>query len=127
MSIWPRRTRHQAGEGKIGLVLGLIVLIGTIYFLKLWMPPRLQRAELEEFIEQKTRLYVVQQISYDQLMNEIAAQAKAERMPITQETLIVDDTEQKVRIQIKYDVVQRLVGGKEWVQHHEINVEVPRI
>lgn len=122
-----RMGRGQAGEGRIGLIIGLLVVAGAIYFLKLAVPPRIQKAEFADFIEQKTRTFVVNQITIEQLTTSILDEAKRLEIPISEESLTIDDTESRVRVRAKYTITQDIIGGKTWVQVHEIEKEVPRL
>ena len=119
--------RNQAGEGKAALIVGILVVVAAGYFLKLTVPPRIDKAELREYVEERSRAYVTSQINMEQLVSSIQTEAQKLGLPVTEESIEVVDSDTKVVIRIKYDLVQRLVGGKEWVQHYDLETEVPRL
>jgi hypothetical protein len=119
--------RNQAGEGKAALIVGILVVIGAAYFLKLTVPPRIDKAELKEYVEERTRAYVTNQINMEQLTSSIQTEAQKMGLPVTEESVEIVDGDTKVIIRIKYDIVQHIIGGKEWVQHYDIEAEVPRV
>jgi hypothetical protein len=119
--------RNQAGEGKAALIVGILVVVAAGYFVKLTLPPRIDKAELKEYVEERTRAYVTMQINMDQLVSSIQTEAQKMGLPVTEESIEILDSETRVVVKIKYDLVQRLIGGKEWVQHYDIESEVPRV
>lgn len=119
--------RGQAGEGRIGLIIALLVVAAVIYLLMLMIPPRITNAEMEGFVEQQTRQYVVNQISLDQLEKNILAEAARLEIPLQEEAININDSPGAVRVSFKYSIVNTLIGGKEWAQEFDVNEEVPRL
>ena len=122
-----RWIRRQGGEGKIPLIIGILVVAGIIYGLVLTVPPRIQKAEFADFVENKGRAFVTNQITMDMLHDSILAEAQKTEVPLREEGLDIVDSETRLLIKVKYDVTKTLIGGKVWVQHYEFEKEVPKI
>lgn len=123
----PRWGRNERGEGKGALIAGILVVVIAIYFLKLYVPPRIDKAELREYVEERTRAFVVMQINQQQLQEAILAEAQKMSIPLTEKNLEIVDGDTKVLVRVKYDVTQKVIGGKEWTQHYEFESEIPRV
>lgn len=122
-----RLLRRQSGEGKVPLIIGILVIAGVIYGLTLTVPPRIQKAEFADYMESKGRAYVTNQITRDTLENSILEEAQKTGVPLRAEGLVITDAESRLTIKATYDVEKTLIGGKVWVQHYEIEREVPKL
>lgn len=121
------RRSGQSGEGRLGLIIALVVVAAVIYGLYLVVPARIDNADFQEFVEDKTRSFVVNQMTYDQLMVAIVDEAGKRGLPITEDQIRVSDSETRVAIKIPYTLKRTIIGGKEFSQDFEVDVEVPRI
>lgn len=122
-----RLLRRQSGEGKVPLIIGILVVAGVIYGLTLSVPPRIQKAEFADFMESKGRAYVTNQITRDMMESSILEEAQKTGVPLRPEGLQITDAESRLTLKATYDVEKKLIGGKVWVQHYEIEREVPKI
>jgi hypothetical protein len=121
------RARTERGSGRIGVILSLIVVAAIGYALMKYIPVRVQRAEFVDFCEEKTRNMIALQGTEEQLQIDILDYAKKNDIPLTEDTLVIDQGEKVVRIRAHYVIVQPLIGGKEWKHFIDIDKEVPRI
>jgi hypothetical protein len=122
-----RLGRGQSGEGKLPLILGILVVAGAIYLLTLTIPPRIAKAEFADYIEARAHAYVANEIKMDGLQNGILEEAKKVGIPLHDDHLDIVEGDTKIIIRAKYDVEKKLIGGKIWVQHYEIEKEIPKI
>jgi hypothetical protein len=125
MRTWFRRGQH--GDGKIGAIIGLLVLIAIGYTIAKWLPVRTQKAEFGDYIERTARRMIVMEISEDQMTQDILGYAKKEGIPLTEEGLSVDNREREVVIKAHYTLDIKLIGGKHWLEVCDVQREIPKV
>lgn len=118
--------RDQRGEGKIGLILVVLVLVSVGYLAIKWVPVRTQNAEFVEFVERAGQRFSIGELNEETLVAAILEYATREHIPVTEPNVNIDARQDKVIISVKYHVDIPLVGGKTWTQNYDIRTETPR-
>lgn len=120
------RRRDERGEGKIGPIIGLIVVALIIYTLVMYVPVKVRGAQFEEDVERYTRDYVINEIDYEEMITEIIRAGAAQDIDISEEDIEVDDTNKRVRTEVFYEVTVGMIWG-DWVIEGHVDAEVPRL
>ena len=118
--------RGERGEGKLGPILALLVVAFVVYMLVMYVPTRISKAELEGALEDHTREYVVQQLTYEQLIETIIAEAEELGINISEEQVVVDDGSREVRTTVRYTTVLDMLWG-EWALDYQVDATVPKL
>ena len=124
MAGWPRV--GQRGGGRIGAIIGLLLVVTAIYLAVKWIPVRTQRAEFTEYMEQVTRRFAINEINEQQMIESVLDYAGKEKIPLKEEDVTSSVSDQKVSLRVKYDYPIKLVFGKTWVQHADLYAETKR-
>jgi hypothetical protein len=119
--------RGQSGEGKIGLIIGILVVVAAIYLIKLMVPPRITRAEIADFAEGRARMMAVNQVTEEQLIASIREEVTKKGITLGEDGVQIIDGQSMIRVIVTYDHSQKVIGGKTWTQHVVIEKEVPRL
>jgi hypothetical protein len=110
------------GEGKIGAIIGLLILILVVHVLLKYVPARISNAELADFVEEKAREYTARDISYDQLIGAIVKYADEQDMAIDEDDIQVEEETKSATVRIEYDNVLNMWWG-EWTLHMTVEEE----
>ena len=117
----------QRGDGKIGAIIGLLLVIGIIYGATKWIPGRTQSAEFSEEIERMARRNAIGEITEEQLFKGILDYAAKENIPLQEDQLAISTRVDKVVVIAHYVLEVPLIGGKIWHQNYNVEAEVPRL
>ena len=118
--------RWQRGGGKIGAIIGVLVLVTIGYLIVKWVPVRTQKAEMTDFIERATRRYAINELKEEQLIQLILDEGKKDGLQLEEGDVRVDNREDKVIVSVRYTAVIHLIGGKEWPQKYIIESETKK-
>lgn len=117
----------QRGDGKIGTIIGLLLVIGVVYGVVKWIPGRTQNAEFTEAVERMSRQHIIGELNEDQFIKGILNYAAKEGIPLTEDQLVVSSRHDKVVVTAHYVLEVPLVGGKVWKQSYDIETDVPKL
>lgn len=121
------RRRRQDGEGKIGLIIVLVVIAFVVIVLVKYVPARVQNASFAKDVELATRDYVVGDIrGVDNLIVRIMSDAEDEGVPLDEDAIEITDTTQYVRVKVDYRIVLHMPWG-EWPQEFTVEKQVGRL
>ena len=120
------RRRDQRGDGKIGLIITILIIVAAGYLLMKWVPVRTQNAEFQEFTERAAQRFSIGELNEEKLIVAIMEYAAKEQIPLTEANIDVQANTDRVKIKINYQVEIALVGGKTWVQKYEVGSDTPR-
>ena len=121
------RSGQQRGEGRLGLVIAIVVCATIGYVLWKVVPLRIANSDFGEYVENQLRMYSVNEEKETDLVEHILAEAKKQGIPIVEGDIHIDEGERKVMAKIHYRIVQPIIGGKEWIHDYDIEREVPKI
>ena len=124
MATWLRR--GQRGDGKIGLIIAILLLCTIGYLIMKWVPVRTQNAEFSEFVERAAQRFAINDINEAQLMDSINEYCVKEHIPLNEGDARVDVLGDKIVVKVKYHIDIALVGGKVWTQNYEVATETRR-
>jgi hypothetical protein len=125
MRLWSRH--GQRGDGKIGTILGLLLIFGIVYGAMKWVPGRTQNAEFSEEVERMSRRHIIGEINEDQLFKGILEYAAKEGIPLKEDDVTVSSRADKVVVVAHYVLEVPLIGGKTWRQSYDIETDVPKL
>ena len=119
--------RRERGEGRIGLIIVLVVIAFVVIVLVKYVPARVRNAAFAKDVEVAARDYVVGNIrGLDNLVIRIINNAEDEGLSLEEDDIQVDDTTKVVRVQVDYEVVLNMPWG-EWPQQFHVEKEVPKL
>ena len=121
------RSRRQRGEGRLGLIIAILVCATIGYVLWKVVPLRIANSEFGEYVENQLRMYSINEEKEVDLIEHVLAEAKKQGIPITEDDIHIDEGERKIIARIHYRIVQPIIGGKEWIHDYDIEREVPKI
>jgi hypothetical protein len=121
------RRRRQGGEGKIGLIIVLVVIAFVVIVLVKYVPARVQNAAFAKDVEIAARDYVVGNIrGVDKLIVRVMSVAEESGIPLEEEAVQVTDTTQYVRVRVDYRIVLSMPWG-EWPQEFRVEKEIGKL
>ena len=97
-----RRRSGQRGDGNIGCVFWLLVLV--VVGLVLWkaVPVKIATAELYDFSVELTKFSA--KASSEELKNRVLKKAKELNLPVTSKQITIEKTKERIKIQLNYVV-----------------------
>ena len=128
MKLWPwmRRRREQRGEGRIGAIIALLVVVALIYFLIKLVPMYLRKAELSEEIERATREYAITNTGEEVLYATIIKEAEMRGITLEEEDIELKDSKSETEVSVDYTEVIPMIWG-DWSQDFTITKDVPKL
>lgn len=118
--------KHERGEGKVGCIIGLILLVIAIWIGIKAIPVRVSVGALQDFVEQTAeRASLLRDIpggdSKEKQINWLIVQkAEQERLPVKPENIEVVLSSQRCMIRVKYTVTIDFGFYKyDWAVVHE--------
>jgi len=108
---------NERGEGKLGLIVLLIVLAAIVFVLVKAVPPRVNAYELNDFIEQYGRQDSWRKTP-EQMRRDILSKAKDLKLPLTAKDIKINRRGASLEIQVIFDVPVDLKVYT-WVMHFD--------
>ena len=97
-----RRYNGQRGEGRLGLLVALVVLGSAAFVAAKIIPVRVKAYEFHDFITQECRWGAVRTAD-EEVVQRIIEKAKSLDLPLEKENLKVERTRLEMTIAAKYD------------------------
>lgn len=111
------RLQHRYGQGKIGCVLWLLVLLAAIGVAAKLIPVKIASAELYDFMEEQAMFAA--RTKPDEIKKRILRRADELGLPLTKKNLVVERRAGRVRMRATYVVPIELPGYTfEWPFEH---------
>ena len=120
------RKRDQRGDGKIGMIIGILVVVTIGYLVAKWVPVRTQNAEFQEFVVRSAQRFSIGELSEEKLIATILEYSAKEHIPVTEPDITVVANTEKVMVKVRYHVDIALVGGQVWTQNYDVVSDTPR-
>jgi len=102
------RLQYRHGQGKIGCILWLLVLLAVIGIAAKLIPIKVRSAELYDFMEEQAMF--AGRKKPDEIKKAILNRAKELELPLTKKNLEVKRTGGRVRMRATYTVLVELPG-----------------
>ena len=102
------RLRYRHGQGKIGCILWLLVLVGVIGIAAKLIPIKVRSAELFDFMEEQAMF--AGRKKADEIKKAILIRAEELELPLIKKNLEVKRTGGRVRMRATYTVPVELPG-----------------
>lgn len=97
-----RRSRNERGEGRFGCVVGLLILLATVYVAYKVIPVKIRSAELRQVIVDEAKSAGTH--NNKKIRAAIMHKAKELDLPLTDANLTVERVSSEIRIEAKYTV-----------------------
>lgn len=97
-----RRFRSQRGEGQLGCVVGLLVLLAAIFVAYKMVPVKVKAAELRGEVVDEAKSAGVR--SDEQIARNILRTAEANNLPVSKEDIQITRTANTIRVEVNYTV-----------------------
>ena len=95
--------RTERGEGRLGLIVMLLLLAAVIFVLVKVVPPRINAYEFKDFMETYARNDCWNRTE-DQMKKDLMEKAKTLDLPIKAEDIKIQHSGANVRLQATFDV-----------------------
>ncbi len=109
--------RRERGEGRLGLIIMLLIVAAVIFVLVKAVPPRVNAYEFKDFMNQYAREDCWNR-SHDQMVADLLQKAKELNLPITSKNLKVVRNGAHITMEAKFDVPIDLKVYT-WVMHYD--------
>lgn len=113
------------GEGRIGMIIGFLVLLLIGHVLLKVVPVRIQRAEFRQHVEEQMLHVAVKKMTDDAFVEDLMKYASEHEIPLEENGIRFENTKEEVRVDIQYTVVLSMVWG-EWAQNMTIEEVLPK-
>ena len=113
-----RRTRSQAGEGQIGCVVGLLLLLACIFVAYKLIPVKVASAELRDVVVDESRAAGTHKD--ERIMRAILEKAEELKLPVTKDNVSIKRTASIINVDVRYEVPVEFPGYTYvWKFHHK--------
>jgi predicted membrane protein len=112
-------TRRQRGEGRIGCLIGLVLLLVAILIAYKMIPIKVKSAEMRDIVTDEAR--AAGNRSDKQIKAAILHKAESLELPVTDEDIVIDRRSGEIKIEVDYVVPVEFPGYTyEWAFHHQV-------
>lgn len=113
-----RNRRHELGEGRLGCLFGLIVLLIAVLIAYKMIPVKVKSAEMRDTIIDEARSAGSRNDKI--IMDAILFKAKQLELPITEDNVDISRPASNIRIEVRYTVPIVFPGYTyNWNFHHK--------
>lgn len=112
------RRAGERGEGKLKLILWLLLLAAIVYTGFKTVPHYVNNYELEQFMQDEVRFAVAQRKTEEEVRNVIYAKITDLGIPASRENIVVHTTTRGASITVNYTVEVDLLGYKLRLNFH---------
>lgn len=111
------RNRRQSGEGQMGCIFGLIILVAVLFVSYKMIPVKVKAADLRETVVDEAKSAGTHRD--DVILATILAKAKENDLPVTEKDVTIQRGNQKINITVEYTVPIVFPGYTlQWHQSH---------
>jgi hypothetical protein len=113
---------NQKGEGRLGCVVGLLILVAALFVAYKLIPVKMQATDMREAVQNASRSASGK--GNDTIRKEVMTRAKELGIALSDKDVVVTRRADFVRVEVKYDVTVDFPGYK-WNKHYEFDAENP--
>jgi uncharacterized protein YxjI len=113
---------NQKGEGRLGCVVGLLLLAGALFFAYKMIPVKIQASEMRDAVQDASRSASGK--SQATIRKELFARSQELEVPIEEGDIIITRRADFIRIEVEYDVDVEFPGYV-WKKHYSFSAENP--
>lgn len=111
------RNRRQSGEGQMGCIFGLIILVAVLFVAYKMIPVKVKAAELRETVVDEAKSAGTHHD--DKIRAIILAKANENDLPVTDKDITIKRGNQQISVTVEYTVPIAFPGYTfEWHQSH---------
>jgi hypothetical protein len=97
-----RRNRRESGEGQIGCLIGVVLLLLAVYVAWRVIPVKVRAADLRQTIVDETKSATIH--SDAQIMKYILAKAADVELPVTEDNIKINRRTNDISVDVEYTV-----------------------
>lgn len=98
-----RKFQHQRGEGRIGLIIALIVVAVAVFVAYKVVPVKIKTYEFKDTMREEARMGSLRKTA-DSTMEALLIKAKELELPITKNNLYVNRSQSTITIRATYTI-----------------------
>ena len=112
------RNRRERGEGKLGCLVGIILLLLAALIAYKMIPVKVKAADLRDAIEDEAKS--AGQHTDKQILTAIVQRAQILELPVTEESVQINRAANSIKIDVEYTVPVQFPGyTHQWKFHHK--------
>ena len=112
-----RRNRRELGEGQMGCLFGLIILLIGVFIAYKMIPIKVKAAEVRQVTEDESKSAGMH--NDKQIVETILRTARNDQLPITEDNIHINRAANTIQIDVEYDVPVDFPGHTYmWHFHH---------
>jgi hypothetical protein len=113
---------NQKGEGRLGCVVGLLLLVVALFVAYKLIPVKMQATSMREAVQNASRSASGK--GMDTVKKEVLARAKELNVPLSEKDVVITRRADFIRVEVQYDVMIDFPGYK-WKKHYSFDAENP--
>ena len=114
------RNRSERGEGRLGCLVGVILLLAAALIAYKMIPVKVKAADLRDAIEDEAKS--AGQHSDKQILSAILKRAQILELPVTEDKVQINRSANSIQIDVQYTVPIEFPGyTHQWKFHHKTN------
>lgn len=96
------RNRAQRGEGQVGCLVGLIILLIAIFIAYKLIPVKVKAADLRQTVIDEAKS--AGSHGDNQIMKQILAKAEETKLPVTEDNVTITRNSNQIKVEVDYTV-----------------------
>lgn len=121
----PRRA-GQEGDGKLGAVVAVVVLVLAIHVGLKYIPARISAAEFTDYVEDQLAERAANIISDEEFFELVTAKAAELGLDVGEEDIELESQTGRVAVKIQYEQVLGMLWG-DWTLNQEVDLDRPKL
>ncbi len=126
MAVLGTRRAGDRGEGRIGLIIAIVIVALIIHVCVKLIPVRIARSEFADYAASELQMYAGHQINQDVLMTKLGGKAADLKLPINDGDIQFEDRSSEYAITLHYTVHLKMIWG-DWPQKMDVEQTAPKI
>lgn len=113
--------KGELGEGQVGCIIGLIILLGCVFVAYKMIPVKIKGAEMKQFVVDEGKSAGLRKGPKD-IRERILHRARELEVPLEEKNLKVSRDNSRVRIDVEYTIPVEFPGYTyNWHFEHKVN------
>lgn len=113
-----QRTRRERGEGQVGCLIGLVLLLIAGLVAYKMIPVKVKAAEMRDVVQDSAR--AAGTMNDNAILQAVLHKAQQLQLPITENDIQVERARGEIRVEVKYTVPVNFPGYTyKWNFHHK--------
>lgn len=113
---------NQKGEGRLGCVMGVLLLCLALFVAYKLIPAKIQAAEMRDVVQDASRSASGKSMAT--IKKEIFTRAKELKVPLNESDIVITRRNEFIRVEVKYEV-QIQFPGFVWNKEYDFEAENP--